>query len=121
MIEMLTLHEDAFYEYFRPYRHPSAQHDIWGGHGLETYGSDLALVCRLDPTYLWTVVDGENDQWITTGLHYVNRVCYLVTEIPHNNANVEFRVPYRLSTLTPLGLRRQLTKIQRLLSTQAVQ
>lgn len=118
MIEMLTLHEDAFYEYFRPYRHPSAQHDIWGGHGLETFGSDLELVHRLNPSHLWTVVDGERDQWITTGFHYVNRVCYLVTEVPHNELNIEFRVPYRLDSLTPLGLKRQLNKIDRRIATQ---
>jgi hypothetical protein len=113
MADMLALHEDAFYEYFKPYRHPNAHHDIWGGHGLETFGADLKLVHSLDPSRLWTVVDGDCDQWITTGVHYVNRVCYLVTETPHNNVNVEFRVSHRPSTLTPLGLRRQITKIQR--------
>jgi len=39
-----VLHEDAFYEFFRPYRHPQAQYDIWGGIGLETFGRDLELV-----------------------------------------------------------------------------
>lgn len=119
MADVLVLHEDAFYEYFKPYRHPDARYDVWGGHGIETFGTDLELVHRLDPSYLWTVVDGDHDQWITPGVHYVNRVCYLVTETPHNDVNVEFRVPYRLSTLTPLGLRRQLTRIRRLLSMQA--
>lgn len=27
----LILHEDAFYAYFKPYRHPEAQHVVWGG------------------------------------------------------------------------------------------
>ncbi len=112
MIKVLTLHEDAFYEYFKPYRHPSAQHNIWGGHGLETFGADLNLVRSLDRSFVWTVVDCERDQWIIPGIHYVNRVCYLVTEISHNDAGLEFRVPYRLSSLTPLGLRRQLTRIR---------
>ena len=31
MITPVVLHEDAFYEYFKPYRHPDACHDIWGG------------------------------------------------------------------------------------------
>jgi len=120
MPDMLVLHEDAFYEYFKPYRHPNARHDIWGGYGLETFGADFELTCRLDPSYVWTVIDGDCNQWITTGVHYVNRVCYLVTEIAHNDLNVEFRISHRLSRLTPVGLRRQLSKIHRLIGMQAV-
>lgn len=112
--EVLLLHEDAFYAFFKPYRHPEAQHDVWGGHGLETFGKDFDLVRRLDRNYIWTVVDGENgDQWITPGICYVNRVCYLVTEVPHAGLEVDFRCPCRLKALTPLGLKRQLTKLRR--------
>jgi hypothetical protein len=113
---MLTLHEDAFYEYFKPYRHRDALHDIWGGHGLETFGADLDLVQSLNPSYLWTVVDGARAQWITSGVWYVNRVCYLLTEKPHNSINMEFRVLEQPSTLTLLGLRKQLIKIHKLVS-----
>jgi len=65
--EMLTLHEDAFSEFFRPYRHKDAGHDIWGGIGLETFGTDLELVKRLPAAHIWTVVDGgdDADQWIS--------------------------------------------------------
>ncbi len=41
--EVLLLHEDVFYEYFKPYRHPKAHHNIWGGHGLETFGRPREL------------------------------------------------------------------------------
>ena len=53
------LHEDVFDEYFKPIRHPEAQYDIWGGHGLEAFGKDLEIVCRHDPAFVWTVVDGS--------------------------------------------------------------
>lgn len=111
----LILHEDAFYEFFVPYRHPKAAHDIWGGHGLETFGSDLKLVCSLDENYVWTVVESgcDDDLWITPGVRYVNRICYLVTEKAHNGLFVDFRVPHNLSSLTPLGLKRQINKIKR--------
>ena len=110
--------EDTFYEYFKPYRHADAQHDIWGGHGLETFGKDFEIVCRHDPAFVWTVVDGDSgiDQWISAGVHYVNRVCYLVTELPHNSIPVEFRVRSALRSLTPLGLKRQMLKLERLLA-----
>ena len=113
-----VLHEDTFYEYFKPFRHADAQHDIWGGHGLETFGKDFDTVRRHDPAFVWTVVDGDSgtDQWITTGVHYVNRICYLVTQIPHDSIPVEFRVRSGPHSLTPLGLKRQVSMLRRLLA-----
>jgi hypothetical protein len=111
----VVLHEDAFYEYFVPYRHPEARHNVWGGHGLETFGEDIQLVRRLDPEYAWTVVDGESDQWITPGVRYVNRICYLVTKKAHNWLDVDFRVARNARSLTAIGLRRQIRKIESLM------
>jgi len=114
---MLTLHEDAFYEFFRPYRHPKSSCDIWGGIGLETFSEDLELVKSLPSEYVWTVVDGgdDADQWILPGMHTVNRICYLVTEVPHGWKDIQFRIPARGYSLTPIGLKRQTNKISRLI------
>ena len=116
-----TLHEDTFYEYFEPYRHPEARFDIWGGIGLETFGEDMEIVRRTNPEYIWTIRDGESgrDQWITPGIGYVNRVCYLVTRKPHKWIDLDFRAPHSLSSLTPLGLRRQVTQLTRLIAEAA--
>jgi hypothetical protein len=113
--EVLLLHEDTFYEFFVPYRHPKSKFDIWGGMGLETFGEDFQLVRSLDDNYVWTVVDSScnSDQWITPGIHHVNRVCYLVTEKPHNGLMVDFLAPHNLRSLTPLGLKRQLRKLEK--------
>ena len=51
MVSPIVLHEDAFYEYFKPIRHPEAHYDIWGGHGLETFGSDFEIVRHHDPAF----------------------------------------------------------------------
>ncbi len=116
MITTVVLHEDAFYEYFKPYHHPASTENIWGGLGLETYGKDLEIVRNIDDSYLWTVIDGESgrDQWIVSGYHFVNRICYLVTEKSNEGIDFEFRAPCRPSSLTPLGLKRQVNKISRL-------
>ena len=117
MEKPLVLHEDTFYEYFKPIRHADAHYNIWGGHGLETFGEDFEIVRCCDPAFVWTVVDGESgDQWITTGVHYVNRVCYLITENPHNWMQLEFRVARRPHWLKPLRLKRQISKLQRLMA-----
>lgn len=120
MIKCNTLHEDTFYEHFKPYRHPRRKHNVWGGYGLETFGSDLDLVRCHPLDYVWTVLeDGfSDDYWIVPGIHHVNRICYLLTELPHYSIPVEFRVKYRptRSNLTPLGLSRQVSRIKRLQS-----
>jgi len=111
-----TFHEDVFYEHFQPFRHPSAKFNIWGGHGLETFGEDLQLAFNYDSNYVWTVVDGESGgQWIIPGFHYVNRVCYLLTRLPHNEAPIEFRMDRRPRSLTALGLARRITVLKGIL------
>lgn len=58
MQKTTVFHEDVFSEYFRPFRHPLARFgDIWGGHGLETWGDDLPLAFNYDSDYVWTVVE----------------------------------------------------------------
>jgi len=113
----LTVHEDTFQAHFEPYRHSEAQHDIWGGLGLEAFGPDLELVHQVDPDHVWTVVDGDagHDQWIVPGVHRVNRICYLVTRKPHHELDLSVAVRHRLTSLTPRGLQRQLTQLRRAL------
>ena len=117
MQKSTVFHEDVFYEHFRPFCHTSAHFDIWGGHGLETFGADLQIVKSYPEDFVWTVVDGDNgsDQWITPGYHYVNRVCYLLTEVPHGEAPVEFRIAHKALSLTPLGLKRRISTLRRIL------
>ncbi|MES9901056.1 MAG: hypothetical protein ABW168_00065 [Sedimenticola sp.] len=73
---------------------------------------------QLPASYVWTVVDGgdDADQWILTGIHTVNRVCYLVTEVSHNWQDIQFRIPARGYALTQLGLLRQTNKLSRFFS-----
>ena len=121
MHESAVFHEDVFYEFFRPFRHPSSHFNIWGSYGLETFGEDLQIVKNYAENFVWTVVDGSDgpDQWITPGFHFVNRVCYLLTEVPHNGAWVEFRVARSLRSLTPLGLARRISTLRRMMRANA--
>ena len=122
MDKLVTFHEDAFYDYFKPVRHPEALYNIWGGHGLETFGNDWKVVRCHDSEYVWTVVDGgySPDQWIHPGVHYINRVCYIITEIPHNWIDIEFRIHGRPSSLTELGLKRQITRLRKAMASPSL-
>lgn len=121
MLASTVFHEDVFYEFFRPFRHPSSQFDIWGGLGLETFGSDLQVVKGYSERFVWTVLDGSEgpDQWITPGFHYVNRVCYLLTEVAHNWVSVEFRIELRSHGLTTMGLARRVSTLHKLMLVNA--
>lgn len=118
MQKATVFHEDVFYEHFRPFRHPLARFDIWGGHGLETFGDDLQLAFEYDENHVWTVVDGEvgADQWIIPGFHRVNRICFLLTEVRHFDAPIEFRIERGPRSLTSIGLARRITTLKRILS-----
>lgn len=119
MQKTIIFHEDVFYEHFRPFRHPSANFgDIWGGHGLETYGDDLQLAFKYDSDYVWTVVEGGEspDQWIIPGFHRVNRICFLLTEVAHHDAPIEFRIERGPRSLTPIGLARRITTLKKILT-----
>ena len=119
MQKTTVFHEDVFYEYFHPFRHPLASFgDVWGGHGLETYGNDLQLAFKYDTDYVWTVVDsGESsDEWIIPGFHRVNRICFLLTKVAHFDAPIEFRIARSPHSLTPIGLARRITTLKGILS-----
>lgn len=115
----LELHEDTFYEYFQPYRHPQTSLDCFGGIGMEIFGRDRDLAYSLDSNFIWTVMDGtENSKlYICTGLHIVNRVAYLVTQQPHFDLPIGFRCDCRPASLSSLGLKRQVNRLSRYLST----
>jgi hypothetical protein len=119
MLKPNIFHEDIFYEYFRPFRHKSSNFDIWGGHGLETFGKDFEIVQNYPKNFVWSVVESPEglNQWITPGIRYVNRICYLLTEVPHDGAPVEFRIEHSPHGLTPLGLTRRISTLRRILLT----
>ena len=117
MLSPTTFHEDVLYAHFRPFRHDKSEFDIWGGLGLETFGHDLHLVRSYPTECVWSVLDDGDgpDQWIAPGIHFVNRVCYLLTELPHDWADVQFRVHHALQSLTAIGLQRRLAALRKIL------
>ena len=54
-----------------------------GGCLFETHGQELDFVKRQDRRRVWTLVDGDdNDMYVVSGLHHVNRVGYLLSRDP---------------------------------------
>lgn len=83
---IVKLDEDAFIERFRPVPN---DFDIDGGFDLgeggclfAATGKELRHVLAQDPRAVWTLVEADDLLYIESGIHFVNRLGYLVTEVP---------------------------------------
>ena len=57
---------------------------------FETYGEDFETVKNYNQNHVWTVVDGDNgDLLIIKGLHWVNRVYYIISKESHEGDTEE--------------------------------
>lgn len=51
---------------------------------FETHGPEFEFVRQQDPQRVWTLVDADDGHLaVISGLHYVNRIGYLISESPH--------------------------------------
>jgi hypothetical protein len=66
-----------------------------GGCLFETFGEEFAFIQRQDPSRVWTLIDGEDgDMYVINGLHFVNRVGYLLSTIPvPDDVTIQVRQP----------------------------
>ena len=82
-----VINEDTFIERFGPkpnHLDLSAGFD-WGDGGclLNTTGKEFKYVLAQNPRTVWTVLEGDEGQIaIESGLHFVNRLGYIVTTHP---------------------------------------
>ncbi len=51
----------------------------------ETFGDDVKKIRKTDPNYIWTVTD---QMGILPGIHYVNRLYYVITKVPHGQEDI---------------------------------
>jgi hypothetical protein len=96
-IELTEEDFDAQYPLVPNHINPSAgwNYADTGGCLFETSGHEFDFVRRYDPRKVWTLVDGDDgDMYLISGLHFVNRVGYLLSRdaIPAD-ATVQVRLP----------------------------
>jgi len=96
----IELTEDEFdvqYALVPNHINPSASWAFGDARGclFETFGEEFEFVRRYDPSKVWTLVDGDGgDLYLVSGLHYVNRVGYLLSRNPiPENTTVQVRLP----------------------------
>ncbi len=78
-----TIDEGTFIERFGPrpnHLDTNASFDFGdGGCLFETYGRELAYVRTQDPRTVWTIIEGDDGLAIESGMHFVNRLGFLIT------------------------------------------
>ena len=66
---------------------PMTNHLTNEGLSYETYGDELDYVTQQDERHVWTELDGDNGVYIVSGMHYVNRIQYYITNKPWNDGD----------------------------------
>jgi hypothetical protein len=85
---LITL--DEFEETFKPKINPATgENGPWNGTMFETYGKELEQVKKADPDKVWTLLDNDGEMTIAAGFHFVNRMGYMITEVPAPEQFVE--------------------------------
>lgn len=75
--QQTLISEDDFFDQYRPVNTPGTPAD--GGEFYHEYEH----VKDMDAHSVWTIVDGEDGgMYAIPGFHVVNKVCYVVTEVP---------------------------------------
>lgn len=84
----IELTEDEFDQQYRPvsnHLNPTAPWDQGDATGClyETYGEEYEFIKALDHRRVWTLVDNNDGTMnIISGRRWINRLGYLVTEVP---------------------------------------
>ena len=78
--------EDDFIARFQPspnHLNPHAAFDFGDGGCLyETCGEEFAYIRNVDPALIWTITDCDGCLCLISGVHFVNRLGYVIAAIP---------------------------------------
>lgn len=87
---MKTITFEIFEKTYKPIKNPFVQDSSYNGCMFETYGIEVAHVREQDVKKIWTLIDGENENWyIIPGFHFVNRFGYFICENEWESEDIE--------------------------------
>jgi len=90
-VERKPLNYDAWVEKYKPQKNHLDHNASFDGTMYETRGEEFAYVQDMDtkdPNRVWTILEGDNDETvITNGLHFINRLGYIITEVPFTESD----------------------------------
>ena len=85
---MITFEE--FIEKYRPLKNHLVEDAPFGGYMYETVGKEIDYILPLrNKDTVWTVIEDDGYMYIIPGYHWINRIGYILTEVPWSNFNIE--------------------------------
>lgn len=72
---------DDWVKKYKPIPHPDSKD---GFIYYETFGDDYELIKKANRNNVWTLVQADEDLVIINHFAWVNRINYLITEVPYN-------------------------------------
>lgn len=67
----------------------------WNGCVFETYGQEREFVqevARENPKKVWTIIDGDEGDYVVAGFHHVNAYNYLICEKEWESIEEEYKL-----------------------------
>lgn len=83
--EVVEISEQQFWAQFKPIKNPHDSNASYDGCMFETFGVEHDAVLKANqtnPLTVWTIQDCNGLLFIGNGYHFVNRMGYLITEVP---------------------------------------
>jgi hypothetical protein len=89
--------EETFIETYKPVTNHLVEDAPFGGCMFETYDTELTYVFELAKDenklkYVWTIVEADGKIYYSAGFWRVNRMGYIITEVPWVTGQEEFMV-----------------------------
>lgn len=81
-MDNVVLTEDNFDDLFKPKQNHIDKNAAFSGCMYETFGSELEYVRSCNPKCIWTILDCGDKLYLAAGYHHVNRLGYIITEVP---------------------------------------
>lgn len=99
-MSFIKLTEDEFYAQFKPVENTEHGEGIYQFDAYDAKDSAFLQFIAINyPTHIWTRIDGDDGCiYNINGWHIVNRIDYLITEIPwleNHNYEIQDYMPYQ--------------------------
>lgn len=121
--QFAVFHEDVFVKYFRPHvPRGMPRAEVYGDFELQPSKRVFEILKQMDRRHVWTIIEGDTESrsvYYSPGFRMVNRVGYVVTKEPHNDASIEFCVYWR-RTLSKRGLTSEVMRLHAYLKRDAL-
>jgi hypothetical protein len=80
---------EKFVDDFEPYTNTMSDDRGYNNTMYETFSPEIDHVKAQNPEYIWTLIDGENNNsWIIPGFHIVDRIGYFICQIAWTNEDI---------------------------------